>query len=71
VGLTAWDLLGIGLLAEVVTSYTGGSNGPSKGSRKSGLFNVQSDLREHLARSEEASLPECVLQKQADLGLRS
>jgi hypothetical protein len=33
-----------------------GSNGPSEGSGKSGgLFNVQSDLRAHLARSEEAS----------------
>jgi hypothetical protein len=33
-----------------------GSNGPSEGSAKSGgLFNVQSDLRAHLARSEEAS----------------
>ena len=49
-----------------------GSNGPSEGSGKSGgLFNVQSDLRAHLARSEEASLPECVSQKQANLGLRS
>jgi hypothetical protein len=38
----------------------GGSNGLSEGSGKSGgLFNVQSDLRAHLARSEEASPRVC------------